>query len=290
MKKTALIVCHDAGGANLINSWKRNNNSKYKYYLYIAGPAKKIFKGKNIEFKKIKKININLIITGTSHYSTLEHRFRLYAKKNHIFSQTFIDHYTNYKSRFFFKNKYIIPDQIVTFDKYSQNLALKKFSEKLVIRKKNFYQLDIKKKIKNLFYKKKNKLKILYLSETFNSYSIKKEIYRKLNFFLKKIIKNNIKFTLRVRKHPAEKKFVFLKKINFINDANSSILSSLNWADVIIGCESYALILAAYCKKKVFTIFPINGRHCKLPLLKKIKKLDNFSFKYYKEKLNYKKK
>jgi hypothetical protein len=47
MKKTALIVCHDAGGANLINSWKRNNNSKYKYYLYIAGPAKKIFKGKD---------------------------------------------------------------------------------------------------------------------------------------------------------------------------------------------------------------------------------------------------
>ena len=48
MKKTALIVCHDAGGANLINSWKRNNNSKYKYYLYIAGPDKKIFKGKNM--------------------------------------------------------------------------------------------------------------------------------------------------------------------------------------------------------------------------------------------------
>ena len=76
-----------------------------------------------------------MIITGTSQFSKLENEIRLIAKKNKIYSITFLDHYVNYKKRFYLDGKLKLPDEIWSFDIYSFRLARQLFNN--VIVKKN---------------------------------------------------------------------------------------------------------------------------------------------------------
>ena len=68
------VVCHDAGGAEIVSSWVKKNKNNYSFYL--AGPAKKIFKNKlnvgssdNLE-KIIKKSD--WLLCGTSWQNNIE--------------------------------------------------------------------------------------------------------------------------------------------------------------------------------------------------------------------------
>ena len=86
-----LIVSHDTGGAELISSWIKFNKSKKKFFFCIQGPAKKIFKKnigvfKNLSFKKIKKLKINKIITGTSWESDIENRAIILGRESKIYT------------------------------------------------------------------------------------------------------------------------------------------------------------------------------------------------------------
>ena len=134
LNRNILICCHDAGSANLIYFWKKKFN-KNNFYFYNKGPAKNIFGEKNIKLNKINKFSIDLIITGTSQFSKLENEIRLIAKKNKIYSITFLDHYVNYKKRFYLDGKLKLPDEIWSFDIYSFRLARQLFNNVIVKKK-----------------------------------------------------------------------------------------------------------------------------------------------------------
>ena len=91
INKNILISCNDVGSANLIYFWKKKFN-KNNFFFYNEGPAKKIFKNKNINLLKIDQLNIDFIITGTSQFSNLEKKIRNLAKlKKKLFVQKFGD-------------------------------------------------------------------------------------------------------------------------------------------------------------------------------------------------------
>jgi hypothetical protein len=84
--KNALIVCHDAGGAEILSSFIARNQSYFKQVEYaLEGPAIKIFK------KKIGDINIvnieeaicrcDVVMSGTSWRSSLELQALKLSKK-----------------------------------------------------------------------------------------------------------------------------------------------------------------------------------------------------------------
>ena len=147
LNRNILICCHDAGSANLIYFWKKKFN-KNNFYFYNKGPAKNIFGEKNIKLNKINKFSIDLIITGTSQFSKLENEIRLIAKKNKIYSITFLDHYVNYKKRFYLDGKLKLPDEIWSFDIYSFRLARQLFNNVIVKKKINYFIYYLKKKLK----------------------------------------------------------------------------------------------------------------------------------------------
>ena len=62
------------------------------------------------------------------------------------------------------------------------------------------------------------------------------------------------------------------KNITFSVDKNLSIAKSLYEADIVIGGETYAMVLALKLKKKVYTYLPIKNCPFNLPF-KKIKKI-----------------
>ena len=90
----------------------------------MEGPAKKIWaktypKTKFVTSYQNAIKKSNGLISGTGWSSNLEHNARKFALNNKKYSIAILDHWVNYKKRFFRKNQTILPDEIWVFDKYA---------------------------------------------------------------------------------------------------------------------------------------------------------------------------
>ena len=68
--KNLAVISHDAGGAELLSHWLKNNDKKYNYSLVLKGPAKKVFRDNNIALQNndLKEVieKSKVVITSTS--------------------------------------------------------------------------------------------------------------------------------------------------------------------------------------------------------------------------------
>ena len=259
--KRILIVSHDAGGANLILYWAINYN--YKYDFYLKGPAVKIFKSKFKNIKIRRKIPINvdysLVITGTSLYSNIEYETIKYFKQK-TKTVSMIDHWINYKLRFYRHKKLNYPSEIWVTDRNALTMARKKLKNNIIKLKPNYYLSSMKKDFKK-YKNKKIRFKYLFASNNFkkNSYKNPSISMSSKEIFLKflAIVKNencNILF----RAHPSEnkKKYnVLLSKYkNIFFDNNRDFLSSLSMSENLVGCETMALVVANHLGLKTINL------------------------------------
>ena len=279
-----IVVSHDSGGAELISCFINYTNKKKNFYYCLHGPAKKIFEKnignfKNISFDKIKNTKFKRIITGTSWESDIENKAILYGKKNKIKTITYLDHWNNYKERFKYKEKLILPDEIFVTDRYALQIAKKKFLKSKITLKQNFYKLKLLKELKNKS-KSKNK-RLLYLTEPIIDYA--KKQYGKGSYFgydeftlIKKFFQKidlitKEKLTIIIRNHPSEKKSKYLNIIKnykarykIILSKKKNLYDDLNRSDIIIGNQSMAMVMGIFARKKIYSVLP-NLRHKVLP-------------------------
>ena len=113
-QKLVGIVCHDAGGAEIVSSYVVRNNLRAGYYL--KGPAISIFEGKLGIIKNSDSLfdlvkNSDWLLCGTGWQSDLEWSLIQEAKKQGKKVISFLDHWVNYQERFTRNNKYL-PDEI----------------------------------------------------------------------------------------------------------------------------------------------------------------------------------
>jgi predicted transposase YbfD/YdcC len=283
-KKKYCLVSHDAGGAENLSSWAKYNSFDY---IYCKGPAIKIFKSK-IRFKNenslsesIKKSDI--IITSTSWDSNLELNAIKIAKKYKKKTISILDHWNNYRERFIRNRKIILPNEIWVVDQYAFNLAKNIFDVKKIKLLRNYYKLDIEKEIiKKNKKNKKNTYNILYLAEPIEKHAAKQHDdknywgyteYTLLESFFKNIHKMTNKVdNIIFRLHPSEARNKYNKIIkNYSNkykisiSSNKSLNFDINRSDIIVGCQSMAMVIALYSKKKVFSCLPTNLHKPVLP-------------------------
>jgi hypothetical protein len=249
-KKKICVVAHDAGGAELISNWclKRKN-----IIFSIKGPAIGIFRNnigtfKNLDFNYAVNLCSTVISgTGSQEYEKKCMQLSLNKKKKLI---VWLDNWTNYRKRFLFQRKYIIPKEIWVNDNYSRKKIIKIVKTNIIL-KKNYYLENLKRKIKK--YKKK-KLNFLYLAglifdKKINNYSLI-EIRSIKNFFnkisnLKKKCKRNINIVIRI--HPAEKKKKFMSYFSnykFRISSKRMIIKDFIWSSHIFGANTYAMYIA----------------------------------------------
>jgi len=282
------IVSHDAGGAEILSEWLRVKNKKFN--LCLKGPAIKIFKKKfnnknNLNFYKVLKES-KLILTGSSWPSRFEVKAIKYAIKKNIKVITFLDHWINYKLRFYLNKKLIFPNEIWVGDKFAFNLAKKEIPNTKIFLKKNIY---IENKIKNLkkIQKKFKEENILYLCSPI----IKNNFYKKNNalfkynerklllYFLKNIKSLKIKYKkIIVRPHPSEniKKYHWLKRKHDKNikiSKNKKLEEDIASSKVVLGFNSNAMVISSIVGKKVFNVSPLGKKANILPF----KKILNFN-------------
>ena len=283
-----LVVSHDAGGAEIVSSWVRQNPQNAYCYV-LGGPAVSIFRKKFKEMKikqaaELKRLagESDFVLTGSSQSSTLEKEAINKAKYSNTKSATFLDYWYGFKERFVLNRKMVLPDEIWVADEYALKLAKKSFPKEKVILKTNPYLQELlEEKAKSVpDIKKSDRLRIIYLCQPY------KQEYRNncgkvdyitdvsaVEYFLQNVSDYlPDKADVRLRIHPVEAKDKYGNVIKPFNNSvkitvgkNQSLAEDLAWADWAVGMHAQALAIALFFDLKVFHCMPPGSIPCALP-------------------------
>ena len=302
LNENLALVARDAGGANILASLCRKHSLSPK--IAVQGPAADIFhllslKTNSIDLSNIDK-NTKLIISGTSEINSLEIEALEIAKQMNIYSISFLDHWSNYRSRFENNGKLLLPDEIWVGDKHAYAKAIKDFPKELVRYCKNPYFEEILSEIRyielNSNLKNNQTLHpndeplILYLTEPAGKFAknfdlvdgiIPYDEFTALDYFLIRMKKRypNIR-KLRIRLHPSEsfekyRKF-FSGHTNFnFSLSRQSLAADICASDIIVGTNSMGLVISSLAGKISISAIPPNGFPCVLPF-SGVQKIDDF--------------
>jgi len=272
--KKILFVCHDSGSGNIILNYIENYlDKKIKFDLLLSGPSKKICSQhhKKLKFNNFKinfKYPYATVITGTSFYSSFEHKIRKgFSKNKNVKIIAVLDHWVNIERRFKRGEVKILPNIMWCLDIKSKSLIEKKYADMKIKIIKNYYIESLLKNINNN--KKIKSNNILYLTEPIrfkhNNKTINEEYI--LNFFLKNINKFNYNdYKIIIKLHPKENINKYdrwikkNKKFNIQIDHNNDLASLINISKVIVGFHTSALMLALQTNKKVYTSNPFPNK------------------------------
>lgn len=279
------VVSHDAGGAEIISSYVRQNQINCKFVL--SGPAVSIFK------RKLGKLHIHdleeaistsdYLLCGTSWQSDVEWRAISIAKKSKKKSIAFLDHWVNYRERFIRLGQLHLPDEIWVGDLLAKEKANIIFPELKISLMENPYFLDLKLEIERLE-KNAPKLscsgKILYVCEPIREHALHEygdERYwgyteeEALRYFLSNIELLNVKINeIIIRPHPSESadKYNWIYKefdLPIYAGGKKALFDELLGAEIVVGCESMAMIIGTLAGRRVISCIPPGGSPCKLP-------------------------
>jgi hypothetical protein len=278
------LVCHDAGGAEILSSWAKLQSEEF--CRVIEGPASKIFDrklgaGESLELEQaIQKSD--WILCGTSWQSDLERRAVTLGRRSGKKVISFIDHWVNYPERFIIDGNLVLPDEIWVGDVDAEIIAINVFPNTPIVLQNNPYFLELKDQLKNISRSQtENDFKtILYVCEPIREHALLQhgdELYwgyteeEALNFFLENIDVLGIKVKeIQLRPHPSEEQSKHLwstanKNFNVVIGGKRSLLEEIVAADIIVGCESMAMVVALLDHKRVISSIPPGGKACGLP-------------------------
>jgi len=127
-----LIVFSDPGGAKpclaIANRWQENqdvlvcSDREFSFFESFRVKVRKCLSDQAT--KVIEEFRPDFIYTGTSYSSDLELTFLAKGRERRIPTASFIDHYTQFRSRFILGDDLILPDEINVLDDRAYQLAV----------------------------------------------------------------------------------------------------------------------------------------------------------------------
>ncbi len=281
--KNIAIVAHDAGSANHIIAWLQKGLFKSSSVkICFEGPAEVIYRELNSSFFNQMLTGdffdgIELLISGTGWASPLEHKAREMALNQNIKTIAVIDHWCNYLERFSRNGQQLLPNEIWVVDAYARKQAQQLFPTIPIVLKTNDYIELQKNKIESIHIdNQKQNTFILFvmepIREEWGNSSLPGEI-QAFNFFVNNINKLEIKgnFTVCIKPHPSDANGKYNELIKIHSsisikiDESSSLAKLIAGADIVVGCQTYAMVVALAVEKKVISSLPPTAPACLLP-------------------------
>lgn len=261
--KPTLIVSHDAGGANLLLSWCLFLQDKIDFVYFLSGPAEKIYFELNLNGKVVNAFpepnSVSKLISSSGWQTDFEALAICWARANNLYCITFLDHWSNYKSRFEVDGIYYFPDEVWTSDDYSYDIAHFHLSE---------YVHSFKLKENYYFFRLKNSVitsidkHVLICLEPIRDDVDVRNLYSDLVDYLELNFNADDAFILR--DHPSnensELKYIYEKLSSVFSDvkiSNNSLSDDLSGAICIFGYQSTVLALSLYIGVDTKSFFPI---------------------------------
>lgn len=289
------IISHDAGGAEILSSYARQEKLECLYVL--GGPALKIFKRKlgEIETCSLEEAlrRSTSILCGTSWQSDLEFDAIKQARSIGTRSVTFLDHWVNYVERFTRSGETWLPDEIWVGDVMAESMAKRLFPLTTIRQVENPYVNDIKQELVAAKVQQasgSNNIRVLYVCEPVREHALLRFGNERhwgyieeeaLRYFLASIATLGAPIErVVIRPHPSEAvdKYNWVQyefDLPIVMGGTRSLLEEIAESDVIVGCESMAMVVGLVAGKRVISCIPPNGKPCSLPH-HEIEKLHNF--------------
>jgi hypothetical protein len=279
------IVSHDAGGAEILSSYLRREH--FPSLLVLQGPALKIFERKlgamPTEDLEEAVRRASWVLCGTGWQSDLEWSAIGLARSAGKRVVAFLDHWVNYHERFERHGEFRIPDELWVGDEDAARIARAQFSDVPIKLVANPYFEDIRGDfvaLREFANPNPEFPRILYVCEPMREPGLRlfgDERHfgyveeEALEYFLRNI--NVIAARAAkvvVRPHPAEPagKYQWVRRRSEVPielSAGTTLARDVAAADVVVGCESMAMVVALIAGKRVVSAIPPRGRPCALP-------------------------
>lgn len=281
LKAPITVVAHDAGAANHISAWLGTSIMSTVNGSF-GGPAKDIFGRQcpwmsNAHFSELIP-QCNTLISGTGWASTFEHDARKLAKQVGCHSIAVIDHWTNYRARFVRDGEEVLPDEIWVTDEYAKRLAEIEFPAIRVVHLQNSYLENLVSEVRE---QERGKVvshdgNILYVLEPIRQAwgsSGQPGEFQALDFFVTNLgaLRLDGNAPIKLRPHPSDAVGKFdqwiesKKGLKISLDVSSTLAESIAWADVVVGCQTYAMVVALAAGRRVISSIPSWAPTCILP-------------------------
>jgi len=276
------VVLHDAGAANVVIATLMETG-RSNWQAHMRGPAKKIWGSlfpKDTLYDTAEQAisGSELLITGTSWGSDIEHEARRNAQVLGIKSIAIIDHWVNYAERFIRNGEQVLPNEIWVTDKYAFEIATTTFPSVTILQIPNYYLERQLKEIASIDRSKTPEL--LYILEPIRSYWGRDTLgeFQALDYFISRVPELGLpnELVICLRPHPSDLEGKYddwirsNSNMNIKLDASMNISESLGRASWVAGCESFGLVIAVMAKRIVYCTLPPWAPLCRLPYVELI--------------------
>lgn len=283
--ETVALVAHDAGGAELLSSFMRR--MLVPTMLVLGGPACKVFARKlgTIHTVALEQAveRASWVLCGTSWQSDLEWRAIELAHIAGKRSVAYLDHWVNYRERFVRDGVEHLPDAIWVADLYAEALAKRSFPRVPVRLMGNPYFDDVLLELKGVKTRPPAELHgvtVLYICEPIGEHALVQLGNQRhmgyiedeaVEYFFRHLSSVSDQIArIIMRPHPSEPpgKYSWVAEASPVPIQISSgggLLHDLALADIVVGCESMAMVIALLAQKRVVCSIPPGGRPCALP-------------------------
>lgn len=283
---TLAVISHDAGGAELLASYVARGD--ISCHLVLDGPAVKVFERRlgDIETVSLDVAldNCDEFLTGTSWQSDLEWRAIGMAQAAGKSVSSFLDHWGNYGERFLRGGVQHLPNALWVGDEIAKNLAQLVFPLVPVHCVGNPYFDDIRETVAELDAGLPPVLtagvRVLFVCEPLTEHGLKEydnplywgyTEYDALRYFFSNRAALGKRLTrLVIRPHPSEMAGKYDEIASEFGDVacvggRKSLLEEIAESDVVVGCESMAMVVGLIAGRRVIAAIPPGGLPCALP-------------------------
>jgi hypothetical protein len=281
------VVSHDAGGAELISSYVRQQHLSCLYVL--EGPALRVFERKlgPVQTVSLEEAvaRASSLLCGTSWQSELEFNALALAREADKPAMVFLDHWVNYRERFTRGADVHLPDEIWVGDNMAKELAARLLPGVPLRLVENPYFRDLREELGSLTRNPDvaadaGKLSVLYVCEPLSDH-MKRQFgnerhlgyveHEALAYFLAHLhALGQPVGRIVIRPHPSEAvgKYDWARcaqGLKVVIGGGQTLLQEVVDCDVVVGCESMAMVVGLLAGKRVVSTIPPGGRPCVLP-------------------------
>jgi hypothetical protein len=279
-----LVVCHDAGGAELVSSWLRTQNPE-GYCCVLGGPARAVFLRKlGIESALTLEDAIpasTSVLCGSSWQSKLELDAVRLARVRGVPSIVYLDHWVNFRARLEHGGRLQLPDAFWVADEWAFQLARSAFPQTPVLNVGNPYFDEVRTSAAGFRapVTGSGRVNVLYVAEPVSEFghmdldssAIGYDERDALEFFFRNLeALGQPVDRVVLRPHPSEPagKYAWAlegRNVPIEMGGKRSLLEEIGDADVVAGAESMALVIGLLAARRVVSFIPPGGRACSLP-------------------------